>query len=108
MLTRATPVVPFLTAATPTIAQSRARRLNFWYDQPAPATFGTPISARSSAGAGAGSGDAGEEAGGGGGAGSPPPPARPGGEGGPTGGRDAGGEARGGVAVGDGAADRAP
>ena len=53
MLTRATPVVPLRTAATPTMAQSWARRLNFWNDQPAPATFGTRISVSSSSGASA-------------------------------------------------------
>ena len=36
MLTSAIPVVPLTTAATPTIAQSWARRLNFWNDHPAP------------------------------------------------------------------------
>src|SRR5580700_2111712 len=36
MLMSAMPVVPLRTAATPTIAQSWARRLNFWNDQPAP------------------------------------------------------------------------
>ena len=51
MLTRATPVVPLRTAATPTMAQSRARRLNFWYDQPAPGTLGTTTSVSSSSGA---------------------------------------------------------
>ena len=40
MLTSAMPVLPLRTAATPTIAQSCARRLNFWNDQPAPGTFG--------------------------------------------------------------------
>ena len=48
MLTRPIPVVPLRTAATPTMAQSWARRLNFWNDQPAPATFGTRISVSSS------------------------------------------------------------
>ena len=46
MLTRPTPVVPLWTAATPTMAQSWARRLNFWNDQPAPAALGTLISVR--------------------------------------------------------------
>ena len=40
MLTSAMPVLPLRTAATPTIAQSCARRLNFWNDHPAPGTFG--------------------------------------------------------------------
>ena len=35
------------------MAQSWARRLNFWNDQPAPATFGTRISVSSSSGASA-------------------------------------------------------
>ena len=61
MLTRAMPVVPLRTAATPTIAQSWARRLNFWNDQPAPATFGTRISVSSSSGASAVSRKPGEE-----------------------------------------------
>ena len=67
MLTRATPVVPpgaggcppdkggvsrsgLRTAATPTMAQSRARRLNFWNDQRAPGAFGKRISVSISSG----------------------------------------------------------
>ena len=42
MLTSAMPVVPLTTAATPTIAQSWARRLNFWKDHPAPAHLRHP------------------------------------------------------------------
>ena len=54
MFTRPTPELPlFRTAATPTMAQSWARRLNFWNDQPAPGTFGTRISVSSSSGASA-------------------------------------------------------
>jgi hypothetical protein len=34
MLTRATPVVPLRMTAQPTMAQSWARRLNFWKPQP--------------------------------------------------------------------------
>ena len=45
MLTSATPESPLRRqAATPTIAQSCARRLNFWKLQPAPPIFGTRIS----------------------------------------------------------------
>ena len=51
MFTSATPVVPFRTAATPTMAQSWARRLNFWNDQPAPVAFGMRTSVSSSSGA---------------------------------------------------------
>ena len=51
MLTRPTPVRAVArTAATPTMAQSWARRLNFWNDQPAPGTLGTRISVSSSSG----------------------------------------------------------
>ena len=50
MLTRATPGRGPVTAATPTMAQSWARRLNFWNDQPAPSIFGTLISVRTSSG----------------------------------------------------------
>ena len=53
MLTSAIPVLPLRTAATPTIAQSCARRLNFWNDHPAPGNFGTRISVSSSSGASA-------------------------------------------------------
>ena len=42
MLTSADPGSARATAATPTMAQSWARRLNFWNDQPAPAVFGHP------------------------------------------------------------------
>ena len=38
------------TAATPTVAQSCARRTNFWYDQPPPSSFGTRISVTTSCG----------------------------------------------------------
>ena len=58
MLTSATPAPPPLdpdpdplTAATPTMAQSWARRLNFWNDHPAPARRGTRISVSTSSGA---------------------------------------------------------
>ena len=53
MLTSAMPAVPLRTAATPTMAQSCARRLNFWNDQPAPGIFGTRISMSISSGASA-------------------------------------------------------
>ena len=49
MFTSPMPVEPFCTAATPTMAQSWARRFSFWNDQPAPAAFGTlerPAAAR--------------------------------------------------------------
>src|SRR5581483_6210461 len=48
MLTRATPVPAM--AATPTRAQSWARRVNFWNDQPWPATLGTRTSVSNSLG----------------------------------------------------------
>ena len=51
MLTRPTPeAVPFCQAATPTMAQSWARRLNFWKPQVAPFILGTRISVSSSVG----------------------------------------------------------
>ena len=53
MFTRPMPVVPLRTAATPTMAQSWARRLNFWNDQPAPPALGTRTSVSSSSGASA-------------------------------------------------------
>ena len=54
MLTRATPASPLRRhAATPTIAQSCARRLNFWKPHPAPCIFGTRISVSSSSAASA-------------------------------------------------------
>ena len=52
MLTRPTPASPLRRhAATPTIAQSWARRLNFWKPHPAPCIFGTRISVSSSSSA---------------------------------------------------------
>src|ERR687898_2294669 len=51
---RAEPIEPFersTTTATPTTAQSWARRLNFFLEQPAPSSFGTRISVSTSSGA---------------------------------------------------------
>ena len=53
MFTSATPGVSPPTAATPTIAQSWARRLNFSNAQPAPSVFGTRTSVMISSGASA-------------------------------------------------------
>ena len=53
MFTSATPGASPPTAATPTIAQSCARRLNFWNAQPAPLVLGTRTSVMISSGASA-------------------------------------------------------
>ncbi len=86
------------------MAQSSARRLNFWNDQPAPATLGTRISVRSSSGAEGRLQEPGEELGGGDG----PLPARAPGDERPAEGEDGGRQVGGRVAVGQRAADRAP
>ena len=52
MFTRAMPPLPFeRAAATPTMAQSWARRLNFWKPHAVPGVFGTRISVSSSSAA---------------------------------------------------------
>src|SRR5947207_2549564 len=53
MFTSATRVSSFRTAMAPTIAQSWARRWNFWYENPAPGDFGTRISVSNSSGSSA-------------------------------------------------------
>ncbi len=53
MLTSATRGVPFMTAATPTIAQSWARRVSFCHPQRAPGCLGTRTSVRISSAASA-------------------------------------------------------